>query len=53
MDDKKPEKEAFKITEENILKQFRQVRKEVETMRKACDTMLDAAEKALKMLTEE
>lgn len=38
--------------EANLIEEFKQVRKKVNDVRKACDKILDAAEEALELLTK-
>lgn len=43
-------KQAEEKASEDLIEDFKQVRKKINDVRKACDTILDAAEEALKLL---
>jgi hypothetical protein len=46
------DKEKKEVIEKNLVEEFNEIRKKVKTVRKACDTILDAAEEALKTLVK-
>lgn len=49
---KKDAKEAKEEIKVNLAEEFKDIREKVKAVRKACDTILDAAEEALKLLME-